>query len=318
MARQEKDILDRLIASLSLRAILFHPATLFVGATAIMIGSAIFLWERHQDKIVHLNRFHLTEEKIHLTPPPRWADVDLEELVLQQLTDSNPSILDTNLVSRTADAIRKIGFIERVQRIHKSKSGLDIDIVYRHPVALVELSKVTVPEWPKSNRERQVLLPVDRHGVVMPESVGYENNSPIITILYPEQFSSLNTWAVWPDERIKDAATIAALFSQDAKPLGIKRIVTFRKPGESSNARIPFEIWSGTGTRIVWGNAPGKEEELECNAKAKIRAIIELVARYGALDSIAKGIIDVRSGDAVVVSETKTALRSETIFAEPK
>jgi hypothetical protein len=319
MARQDNDILDRLIANLSLRAILFHPATLFVVATAIMIGTAIFLWERQQEQIVNLDEFRLTAEKIRLTPPPNWADTDLKQLVLDQSTDSTPSILDTTLVSRTAGAIRKIGFVERVRSIQKSKSGLDIDLVYRQPVALVELSKVTIPEWPDSNRERQVLLPVDRHGVVMPESLGEQDNAPIITILYPAQFSDLTTWADWPDERIKDAASIASLFDQNAtEPIGVKRIVTFRKPGESANAQIPFEIWSGTGTRIVWGNAPGKEMANESSAEAKIQAINELIAKYGALDAIANGRIDVRSGQAVVVGETKTASVPEVIFADLK
>jgi hypothetical protein len=38
MARRQQDILDRVINGLSIRSVLLHPTTMFVLATAIMIG----------------------------------------------------------------------------------------------------------------------------------------------------------------------------------------------------------------------------------------------------------------------------------------
>ena len=60
MPKHNKDILDRLLAGISIRGTLVHPTTLFIFATSILIGSAIFLWERHQETIVNLEEFSLT------------------------------------------------------------------------------------------------------------------------------------------------------------------------------------------------------------------------------------------------------------------
>ena len=126
MARRNDDILDRLLGGLSLRGIILHPATLFVIATMMMIGGAIFLWERHQGKIVKLEEFQLTEDKISLTTPPIWADRNLKQLVIQGVSKTNPrtqangqtgatggtaSILDTQLVARTASVMKNVGYV---------------------------------------------------------------------------------------------------------------------------------------------------------------------------------------------------------------
>ena len=105
-----------------------------------MIGSAIFLWERHQETIVNLEEFSLTQEKIALTPQPHWSELDLKEMVLDQSNGEQASILDTELVPRTAGIMKQVGFVEQINSIEKSKSGLNIDVIYRQPIALVELS----------------------------------------------------------------------------------------------------------------------------------------------------------------------------------
>ena len=321
MARHKEDLLDRLLSNLSLRGAALHPTTLFIVATAIIIGGAIFLWERHQDKIVNLDEFRLTEEKIRLTPPPVWAETDLKQLVIEESQNTTPSILDTQLVPRTANVFRKVGFIERVRSIEKSKTGLDIDIVYREPVALVELSAVTLPkEWPAENRGKQVLLPVDRYGVLMPESLGNGLQLPLITIPYPAQFTSLTTWADWPDERIKDSAAISGILDSQFSEIGVARIVTRRIEAMDADAsdQPPYELWSGSGTRIVWGNAPGKESQGEVNPSEKIQVIKAVVSKYGSLNKTNLGRIDVRGGRAIVVDDTKTAANKGINFTDLK
>ena len=127
MARRNDDILDRLLEGFSLRGIVLHPATLFVIATMIMIGAAIFLWERHQAKIVNLEEFRLTEDKIQLTTPPIWSTDNLKQMVINGNSkpasnndDKAASILDTQLVDRTARVMKQVGYVERVKSVHKS------------------------------------------------------------------------------------------------------------------------------------------------------------------------------------------------------
>lgn len=314
MPKQNKDILDRLLAGISIRGTLVHPTTLFVLATSILIGSGIFFWERHQDTIVNFEEFSLTQEKINLTPQPQWSKLDLREMVLNQPNGKPPSILDTELVSRTVRIMKQVGFVEQINSIEKSKAGLNIDVIYRQPVALVELSTVTMKDkWPADQMDRTVLLPVDRNGVLMPESVGDKLSLPWIAVLFPTQFKG--TWDQWPDERIHDAAAISFAFKRPLSELGIQRITTNQVDSTQSNSNPkPFELYSGSGTRIVWGNAPGKETESEADAIKKIRAIQSVVAKYGLLNEVDLGRIDVRSGKAISTESSKTASKS----SEPK
>ena len=320
MAKRQQDILDRVFASLSIRGILLHPTTMFFLATAIMIGGAIVLWENHQAKIVNLEEFRLTEDKIRVTPQPEWAITDIKKLVLRESESVNGSILDTKLVPRTAELMSNVGFIERIENIEKSKTGLDINVVYRHPVALVELSRVTLlKKWPAENQGKTVLLPVDRHGTLMPESIGESKNLPWIAVPYPSQFSSLTTWTAWPDQRIQDAAEISALFDRPLSEIGIQRIATRRfRQNKERLAEIPFELYSGSGTRIIWGNPPGKESQTESGVDGKIQALQALVAKYGPLDKVNLGPIDIRSGKPVEVGNSKIAEKPGPLFSDLK
>ena len=251
-----------------------------------------------------------------MTPQPIWAKRDLKQLIVQSSAPS--SLLDTNLVPRTADAFRNVGFVERVRSIEKSKSGLDIELIYRQPIALVELSKETLSKrWP--NREK-VLLPVDRQGVLMPESAGHSRSLPVITIPYPCDFSKLKTWGDWPDERIQDAVAIGSTFEQGLTKIGISIIYTthFREPEKVARASIPFELWTGTGTKIVWGNAPGKEVEGEASVAAKLSAINSLVAKYDILNKVNLGRVDVRTGKPMNIGNSKTASVSPDMSSKLK
>jgi hypothetical protein len=214
----------------------------------------------------------------------------------------------------------KVGFIEHIRSIEKSKAGLDISVVYRHPVGLVELSSITlVKKWPAANQGKTILLPVDRYGVLMPESIGKGQNLPWIAVPYPAQFATLTTWTEWPDERIRDATAICALFERPLTEIGIQRITTNRyRQSESDRASIPFELYSGSGTRIIWGNAPGKESDTEAKSDAKIRAIEAIVSNYGPLDQVDLGRIDVRSGKAVAAGNAKTAAKPDGFFSKLK
>lgn len=335
--RRNDDILDWLLGGFSLRGIALHPTTLFLVATIFMIGGAIFLWERHQSKIVNLDEFRLTEDKIQLTTPPIWASDNLKQLVISGIADNNTSttlgtevaanksasILDTQLVARTASVMKNVGYVERVKSVHKSKAGLEIDVVYREPIALVELSQHTFPyEWPEKHRGKDILLPVDRLGVVMPESLGAGLNLPRILVVYPvaspSKFESLVTWADWPDERVKDAAAISALFEKSADAIGLARILTRRKPDQQGVAQISYELWPDSGAQVIWGNAPGKELSGEAKAEAKIRALEDFVLQYGALNRQSRKRIDIRTGTVVLAKDAKTAATDEDIFANIK
>ena len=173
MPKKNNDILERLIASFSFRGLLLHPATLFTIASTALIGGAIHLWSAHQELIVDLEDYQLTAEKIQLTDPPKWSDIDMKSLLIpDETTISDANLLDTGLVSKTVSAFQNAGWIERVRRVEKTREGLKIDVLYRNPVGMVELNHMTIPDWPKTQAGQ--LLPVDRHAIIMPGKLAIE------------------------------------------------------------------------------------------------------------------------------------------------
>ena len=299
---------------MSLRSIALHPALWFVVATIVIIGGAISVWDRYQHKIIDADDFRLTAEKIRLSQPePNWANSSIKQMLLDQLRD--PTVLDNNVVVDTADLIRSIGWVEQVQRVEKSKAGLDIDVVYRFPVAMVKID------------DRQ-LLPVDRNGVIMNGDLFDKkqvNGCLRVSVYRPiSPNQQLLTWQPWPDRRIKDAAAISAALNQHWKSLQLYRVVTFQLPGDRAKPE-PFELWTEGHVRpedvtprpyaakIRWGNAPGSELTGEADALTKIRAINDFVSKSGPLaKSIPRGkVLVVRSGQPILTSNLRTAQQRE-------
>ncbi|MEL7496313.1 MAG: hypothetical protein AAFN77_01795 [Planctomycetota bacterium] len=310
---KQPDLLDRFWASFSLRGILLHQATLFLVATVLVISGVVFLWENYQHTIADPTEFQLTSDKIELPPAPRWADADLRQLILN---DDQPSILDPDLVSTAASKIRSVGFVENVNQIVKSKSGLKIDLQYRHPVAVIELSQYTFPKvWNEDMPD--VYLPVDRQGVLMPRELADEGSLPKICMLYPANMipgkeHNLTTWSDINDTRIQDAASIAQYFVNDAARIGIYRIVTRQLPEEAVDD-LPFQLWpvnGGQGTIVIWGQPPGKEDVAEAPLEQKLVALENYVKQYGSLDEPRGITIDIRTGEAIVVPANKVAKES--------
>lgn len=312
MARAKKqDILDRLFENFSLRGFLLHQATLFVAATVLVITGVVFLWKNYQHTIADPTEFLLTEDKIELTAPPEWVDEDLRKLIA---SDDAQSILDPQLVSRTALKMRNVGFVESVNQIVKSKNGLKIDLQYRFPVGRIELSPIT---FGKSWNRDTVYLPIDRQGVLMPRRLPLEK-LPRIRMLYPGNLlpgksNELTTWSDIDDPRIRDAAAIAQFFVNDAQRIGIDQIMTYKRPlKDEDDAELPFQLWPyfNKGTKVIWGQAPGKELAAEAPVEQKLVALEGHIAKYGNLNepNEPNGLtIDIRSGSVVIVRPDKVA-----------
>jgi hypothetical protein len=136
MAKRKESIIHRIIHGGLATGVLLHPVTMILAATLIVIGGAIHLWNGNRSKIVDQEQYVLTAENIHLNDCPE-LDSDsishsLKQLVVASSSDGqSPTLLDTDLVSRTASAFRTVGWVDQVRRIEKSKDGLEIDILYR-------------------------------------------------------------------------------------------------------------------------------------------------------------------------------------------
>ena len=314
MARRKKkqlDILDRLVESFSLRGILLHQATLFVAASCLVIGGVIFLWKNNQSTVVDIDAYQLTANKITMPEPPPWVDIDPRELILG--AEESPSILNPKLIAHTAKEVKRMPFVDQIHSISKSKSGVEIDLAYRRPVALVTVDYNTMPGVIEEGVE--IKLAVDRNGVVMPKQLSETPNLPIISMLYPvKRQTQLTTWGDWPDARVRAAAKISQHFPGPGH--GVVWVVTAQKPDQLKQEQ-PFELWGSQGikgTRIIWGVEPDSQSGAEATVQQKLAAIDDLISRLGPLTVKTGRVFDVRTGAAVELPQDKIAGLPEMNF----
>lgn len=312
--RRRDDILDRVIASFSLRGTLLHPATLFLLATVLIVGTAIFSWERYKNRILPPERYQLTADNLQLSPQPSWTSPDLQMMILgdQRDQDYQPrSIMDTALVPTVANALQSVGWVEKIDQIRKSKNGLDVELTYRHPVGMVEINATTMP--PASFKgKKAVNLHIDRQGVVM---AGPHSERPgdhlLISIGNPMYMEQLLSWSQWQDVRVQGAAKIGEALQGRWKQLGFYRLTTFRSRANAHDQRIPFQLWTEPGRKyrvhLIWGNPPGEEMANEASAAEKLLAIEQYVQANGTFDQMTDRVVDVRSGSVVVLGDYNNA-----------
>ena len=308
MARRKKTGLSAILGDISPTALLLHPATLFVAFNVALAVTAIWCWDRYQDKITGPHATLLSEDRIEINSPPAWTKTNIKEAILTS-TGQPKSLLDPSLISDAVATCQTIGWIEQVQHMKKTNEGLKAQLVYRQPIALVELKKETVPGWKQQPR----LVPVDRQGVIMPEFLAMEGSvQPRIFIHHwdqklqsaPQYLRHINRWTAWPDNRVKDAAAISEVLIRDWQSFGLSRIISLRQIQNADDPTIAFELWSDEGQNaaiVVWGNPPGSEIDGEAPSPQKVSALQAYVQQHGPLDKLSERIIDLRSGQAVEV-----------------
>ncbi len=312
--RRRDDILDRMIASFSFRGTLLHPATLFLLATVLILATAIFSWERYKNRILPPDQYQLTADNLQISPQPSWTSPDLRTMIVgdQRASDYRPvSIMDTALVPTVANTLQSVGWIEKIDGIQKSKSGLDVELTFRYPVGMVEINEKTVAPAAFKGK-KAVNLHIDRQGVVMagPHSER-SGDHLLISIGNPMYMDQLLPWSQWQDVRVQGAAKIGEALRDRWKRLGFYRLTTFRSRSNADDQRIPFQLWTEPGRKyrvhLIWGNPPGEEMANEASAQEKLLAIDQYVQANGTFDQMTDRVVDVRSGSVVVLGDYNNA-----------
>jgi hypothetical protein len=284
-----------------------------VIGTAVLIGGVLHLWETHQHRVIPAEDYELTADRVQITAAPKWATVDLKRLLLDRPAGQRPpTILDTDIVAKSAAKLQSVGWVQEVQQVKKSTKGLKVDVRYRQPVAMVALNPTTVMGWDRTKTAQ--VMPVDQAGIVMPPEVLQHLHLPKISVFQPQHYEHLTTWSAWPDLRVTDAAYIIAALGPAVSKLGVHRITTRRSTKEQSLSPVPFELWPQNGTQVIWGNAPGKEAVGEATAEVKRNALFQFVQQFGSLEDMPKRKVDLRSGRIVMTKDAHVA-EKETIFA---
>ncbi len=295
---------NRYFDGFSLRYLLLHPAVWFLVATCLVVFTSIQLWEQHRDRIVDPDRNSISAEEVQINLPPKLFRADLlADLHIDVLNKA--SLADRELVPLTAEYLGAVPWIKKINRIEKSANGLEIDLSYRLPVALIEVAN-------------RIAAAVDAEGTVFDPSllVPIDNSDEQIELLRISmpQVNLANSTAQQTrptDPRIEHACRLCEFLLPVSKVLELYRVVTYDLPARKPDSKPPqLELWTRNGTRVVWGSAPGYEQAHESSHEVKLAALREFISTNGSLSNFLRrdeSKIDVSMGTPQVVAAKRVA-----------
>lgn len=269
-------------------------------------------WESQREEIESDPRFRLSAEKLYVTPKPAWLKSEILNAAMLDGSLKDCSLLNPDVVEKVHNAFSLQPAVGAVRRVQKSAHGIQVDIEYRVPLAMVEIVHEGTPK----------LQPVDRHGVLLP---GTEFSEIETTHYVRISVDSPNTTGLingsrWGDGRIEAASRIAEVIEPVREKLGIYRIrqIELAPPSPYSTAKLltnepeyvstsseesprilptlldhsPIEDENAGVTppprfelhvvnadhqlcrRVIWGHAPGAEENGENTVDSKLAKLI--------------------------------------------
>jgi len=249
------------------------PATIIVLMVALLAGGWYLAWHKVRPHVLSSEAYVVTPEKVTLTETPPWIHSDLRAEGFRAASLDEPlSIMDDDLAERIDNAFSQLAWVAKVRRVRKHDGGrVTVDLQYRRPVCMVEVGE----SWD----------PVDGEGVLLPRA----DFSQVEASHYP-LLVGIETRPVgaegeqWGDARVLGGAEIAAALIDAWHELELRQIVP-SDPLATGVAEEPtYTLRTRSGSRIVWGRAPGSDTPGELPAADKVARLRQYFKKYGTLD----------------------------------
>jgi len=272
--------------------------TMNIVLIAVVVIGALAIWGIGQSRLRHSDKFALRTERIQLSPEqPSWIRGDVLRDVIKQHNLEELFLDDSNLTKQLADAFTLHSWINSVELVEKTPSGVAVVVNFRKPVAMVEV---------KFN-DRPHVLPIDADGTVLPPAdFTADDISNYLRIAADHLRPSGLVGDPWGDSKVVGAAKLAGLFDGIPwKEMGLYRIEVTMNPRDSTVVYYVV-LKERPEIRVLWGSEPGKETIDEQIAPEKLA---ELTAFYHANKTLQISSepteIDLRSRDGVKVIPLK-------------
>lgn len=307
---------------------------LLITAGGVVLASKF--WSDYRQSLRSDRRFAISADHVVLTPTPGWIKRDFREQALSGFDWPSYSLLDENLVADVAKHLQQQGWVEQIIRVQKTGGGLAVDLNFRQPIAMVQIS----------NRD---LMPIDTQGVVLDSAeFSQEQASQLLRIAIRDlQVPALMIGKPWPDLSVQQAAAIGKQLASSSVETQIAGIYAFELPSEAginrpiasqiaagpnnlalsqpadpslerdkSQTRLAnteFRLWTVQRNEIIWGHASGFESQGEVSASQKMAALEEFIKRNGPIDGLAAlkngggNVLDLRSGKLLQLPAARAA-----------
>lgn len=231
------------------------------AAMALVILSVLAVsgWNKWGPSITRSPAYTLDESKFEVTPQPTYIHANVKRDALRAGGLTELSILDPKLTEKVKHAFAVQTWVESVSKITKHHPArVVVELEYRRPAAMVEIAQ----------GDERGLLPVDRHGVLLPPedfSANQVRNFLRISVGPTTPEGPVGT--PWGDKRIAGAAQIAYALEGTWQKLQLYRIV---HAGNDAGGLPVFDIATRDGAKVIWGHAPGAEVSGEATASEKL------------------------------------------------
>ena len=261
------------------------PRRVLAVAIAIMalVAGSLALWAKVRTHVQLQPEYLARTSDLEITAPPAWIHADIKAEVIRDTgLPAEMSILDERLASRLLQAFSLHPWVARVAGVRTAyPTHITVDLVYRRPVAMVEVSGG--------------LLPIDVDGVLLPT----EDFTPEQAREYPRIAGVTATplgpvGTRWGDPRVEAAAKLAELLADNWKRIGLYRMLAREETTAESGRRLVLDLGTRGGTTLVWGSPLGSETATEMKPAEKLNRLRQLTAAAGGLDAAAVDQRDLR------------------------
>ena len=255
-----------------------HGKRLLAAVTLlVLLGVGLTqAWNRWGKPATAGDDYVVTPAKISITPQPAWIHADVKAEVVRDGSLSRLDLRDRKLLETVSQAFAMHSWVAKVRQVRKRfPAHVTVELEYRKPVAMVEVEL----------RGRPGLLFIDASSILLPSEDFAANQTKDYLRVSAGNAAPAGVYGtLWGSDKIAGAARLAAAWGDRWKPLGLYRIVITSDP----NAQPVYELHTKTGTRVVWGRAPGAEvspgPSNEPSPEQKISHLLQLAAESGSLD----------------------------------
>ncbi|MDR3196504.1 MAG: hypothetical protein LBU34_01440 [Planctomycetaceae bacterium] len=242
--------------------------------TLLFTGLGLAGWFFVKNRIVYRSEYRLSADRVLVTVPPPWVPENFIAEVLQGSgLDTGATLFDTLLPQKLSQAFLASPWVEEVRQVHiRYPAGAEVQLVYRVPVALVEMVS-------------QGFYPVDRNGILLPTdyfiNVAPEKkeNYPRITGIRSQPLGVTGT--LWGDPLVHTAAQLAGLLEDVTQKLGLVKIIPSHE-ATPTGRRIVCRLQTNSETEILWG----RFESNDPKNISKKKHLLEIAELYHSLDNV--------------------------------
>jgi hypothetical protein len=256
------------------------------------VAAAWFAWRHWGPQIVAKQEYVVTPEQISITPQPPWIHSDVKADVVRAGSLTDLQLLDPDLALQVQQAFALHAWVAEVRRVRKRyPAEVMVELRYRRPVAMIKAASGGY--WP-----------VDAEGVLLPpDEFSSQQTRHYIRVLVENSQPDGPVGTPYGDQGVVGAARIADLLHAHREQLNVDHMFVNAMRDDSGTPIEPvYELMTPTGTRILWGRAPGREGSGEVTGSEKVARLLALAQQQGPLASVGGAAeIDLRDAAGVRV-----------------